>query len=337
MKLGLVRYRYHHTGGAERTLGLLARGLADRGHQVHIACSEWGGDEIPGVITHLIPGGHGREFAGAAVQALNRLGLDTFLSLERVPKSPLVRAGDGCHAAWLARRARHENPLKRLSFGFNPKHRATLELEREMYAWAGLKKVVANSRMVAEELKEHFGLGPEKVEVIHNGVDRNALAPALSKAVRTSAREELGLGKGEPGILFLGSGFERKGLAFAIRALARLGRGKLLVAGSDRAVHYRALAARLGLTDRVCFLGPRRDPERLLAAADCLLLPTIYDPCANSCLEALCAGGAGGDHHGQRGLRDDRAGNKRRGGGEPGRDGVFGPGRENGPGAQRTL
>ena len=90
--------------------------------------------------------------------------------------------------------------------------------------------------------------------------------------------------------MFLGSGFERKGLAFALKALARLKHGTLLVAGSDRASHYKALAGRLGLDERVCFLGPRRDPERLLAAADCLVLPTIYDPCANSCLEALCAG-----------------------------------------------
>ena len=290
MKLGLLRYQYHHTGGAERTLGLLARGLLQRGHEVHIVCAKWSGEEVPGVYLHRVEGGYGKEFAGAAVGALNRLGLDTFLSLERAPQSPLVRAGDGCHAAWLARRERYENPLKRLSFRLNPKHRATLDLEREMFTWPALQKVVANSRLVAAELQEYFGLGPDKVELVYNGVDRAALAPALDQKVRASAREELGLRKGEPGVLFLGSGFERKGLAFALKALAKLKQGRLVVAGSDRTAHYKALAARLGVGGRVSFLGPRRDPERLLAAADCLLLPTIYDPCANSCLEALCAG-----------------------------------------------
>ena len=185
-----------------------------RGHEVHIACAKWDGDDIPGVHLHLAPGKYGREFALAAVTTLNRLGPDTFLSLERAPQSPLVRAGDGCHASWLERRSRHENPLKRVGFKLNPKHRATLELEREMFTWPGLQKVIANSRMVAGELDEYFGLGPDRVEVIYNGVDQAALAPALDPKVEDLGPGGTVPGQGRAGAVVLGFRVRAQGPGF---------------------------------------------------------------------------------------------------------------------------
>jgi UDP-glucose:(heptosyl)LPS alpha-1,3-glucosyltransferase len=52
----------------------------------------------------------------------------------------------------------------------------------------------------------------------------------------------------------------------------------------------RALADRLGIADRVHFAGPVGDPERWMAAADLFVLPTIYDPFSNACLEAMASG-----------------------------------------------
>src|SRR5262249_2919000 len=49
-------------------------------------------------------------------------------------------------------------------------------------------------------------------------------------------------------------------------------------------------AGRLGAADRVLWLGARPDPERLLRAADVLVLPTAYDPAANATIEALASG-----------------------------------------------
>jgi UDP-glucose:(heptosyl)LPS alpha-1,3-glucosyltransferase len=125
------------------------------------------------------------------------------------------------------------------------------------------------------------------VQVIYNGVEPESLGPAGPPG---SAREFLDIPADEPLLLFLGSGFERKGLLMAIEALARLRHGTLLVAGKDRPGRFQGRAHRLGLNQRVRFLGQRDDVGRLLAAADLLILPTIYDPCANSCLEALALG-----------------------------------------------
>ena len=92
--------------------------------------------------------------------------------------------------------------------------------------------------------------------------------------------------------LFMGTGFERKGLIYLLRALPAAGEEIwLVVAGRDaEADRYRALARSLGVEGRVRFLGPVTLPEPIYAAADVLVLPTIYEPFSNACLEALASG-----------------------------------------------
>lgn len=291
MRLGLVRYEYHQAGGAERTLGLLCRGLLERGHQVTVIASRWQGEPPAGLELELIsPRGHPASWARRAADRAGRLGLDSWLSLERVPGAPLFRAGDGCHAAWLRRRARHEGPLRRLSFRLNPKHRAILALERATLGSPALFRVLANSRLVGGELLEYYGLGPDRVEVLYNPVDLGGLFPDGVRPDREQARAALDLAGPEPVLLFLGSGFRRKGLVFALAALARLAGARLLVAGRGNQADAARAARRLGVAGRVQFLGPRRDVGLLLTACDAMVLPTMYDPCANACLEALALG-----------------------------------------------
>lgn len=296
MRLGLMRLKYDRAGGAERTLGLLTRGLVERGHEVCVVTASWQGDLPDGVTVRQVPTRHRRgyrrvrEFNEAGIQVMKDWRPHGFMSLERTPGAPIIRAGDGCHAAWLEHRAPHEGFFKNLSFKFNPQHRDFLDLERRAFTSPALHKVIANSRLVAAELQRFYGLGPDRVEVIYNGVDRKRLAVAREPGARQAARSALGLELERPALLFLGSGFERKGLTFAIKALALLPDAVLMVAGKDRRARYQSLARRLGLEARVLFLGQRDDAERLLSACDAMILPTIYDPCANACLEALAAG-----------------------------------------------
>ena len=92
--------------------------------------------------------------------------------------------------------------------------------------------------------------------------------------------------------LFMGTGFERKGLVHLLRALPDAGEQIwLVVAGRDaEADSYRALARSLGIVERVRFLGPVPQPDLLYAAADVLVLPTLYEPFSNACLEAMACG-----------------------------------------------
>ena len=142
--------------------------------------------------------------------------------------------------------------------------------------------MIANSEMVKEEIVRLYGYPAAEVQVIYNGVPAQLFAGAQSQ--RTQARISLGLKEDEIAVLFAGSGWSRKGLGFALRTVEACGieRMRLLVAGRGNRSKYRSRKAK--------FLGVIDDVPALCAAADIFLLPTIYDPFSNACLEAMAAG-----------------------------------------------
>jgi UDP-glucose:(heptosyl)LPS alpha-1,3-glucosyltransferase len=279
VKIGLVRRGFSRTGGAEAYLRRFAEAAREAGHEcVLFASDEWPEDAWPHEFCRT-SGKSPRAFADSleAVRPSERC--DFLFSLERVWRCDAYRAGDGVHAAWLQRRAAFEpgwrNWLRRLS----GKHRELLELERQLFSNKGARLVIANSHMVRAEIEQHFRFPSERLHVIHNGVPPFSASPHA----RAEVREQLGLSADEYVILFAGSGWERKGLRFAIEAVSRAENGLLLVAGRGR-------QRRLPASGRTRFLGPVADLPRYLAAADIFLLPTLYEPFSNACLEAVAAG-----------------------------------------------
>jgi UDP-glucose:(heptosyl)LPS alpha-1,3-glucosyltransferase len=105
-------------------------------------------------------------------------------------------------------------------------------------------------------------------------------------------RARLGIPEGALVYLLVGSGFERKGVATSIEALAKVPPPAwLVVVGKDRHIdRYRSLARRSGVADRVALTGPQVDPKPSYGAADAFVLPTIYDPLPNAALEAMACG-----------------------------------------------
>jgi UDP-glucose:(heptosyl)LPS alpha-1,3-glucosyltransferase len=125
----------------------------------------------------------------------------------------------------------------------------------------------------------YYGFPSDAIDVIPNGVRVSDFGPAPLKHAR--ARAQLKIGTDEIAALFLGSGWERKGLRFALAASEKT-RVRLLVAGRGNQRKYRS--------DSVTFLGEMEDVRLPLAAADIFILPTIYDPFSNASLEAMAAG-----------------------------------------------
>jgi UDP-glucose:(heptosyl)LPS alpha-1,3-glucosyltransferase len=205
---------------------------------------------------------------------------DFLFSLERIFSCDAYRAGDGVHAAWLERRAEFEPFWKPWFRRFNSKHRQTLALERQLFAERGASFVIANSRMVKEDIERHFHYPADQIAVVYNGVPPFSPPPDA----RAATRRDLGLKDDQLALLFVGSGWERKGLRFAIGAVNALPQSaRLFVVG-------RGSAGGLPHSHRTRFLGPMPDVARFLAAADVFVLPTLYEPFSNACLEALAAG-----------------------------------------------
>jgi UDP-glucose:(heptosyl)LPS alpha-1,3-glucosyltransferase len=283
MKLGLVRRGYSATGGAEAYLLRLAAELSRRGHELVLFSDVAWPDEALAehglrLTRSVIEASGPRLFADGLEKARTRSSLDLLFSLERVWSCDVYRAGDGVHAAWLERRARFEPAWQPFLRRFNSKHRQLLQLERALYT-VGSGRIIANSEMVKREITAHYGAPAERIEVIYNGLPAQAVAPEARQQVRA----ELALGESDYVALFVGSGWERKGLRFAVEAVRQTPGVRLFVAG-------RGNPRGCGASDRVHFLGPRLDVPRLLAAADVFILPTLYDPFSNACLEALAAG-----------------------------------------------
>ena len=180
------------------------------------------------------------------------------------------------------RRKKFATPGQRLARVLNGKHRDLLRLEDALLAKGGAGRVIANSRMVAEEITRIYGYPSSKIDIVANGVPVMAFRPNAEQ--RSTERAALGLNDDDVALLFVGSGWERKGLRFAIDAIEASGdsRMRLLVAGRGNQRKYKSRCAH--------FLGVVRDLPPLYAAADIFILPTLYDPFSNASLEALAAG-----------------------------------------------
>lgn len=281
LTIGFVR-RGFSSGGAETYLKRLAAGVAGAGHHVSLYTSaDWPAEEWNfGPIVRL-KAASAIAFADALEKMRGEKDCDILMSLERLWRCDVYRAGDGVHRAWLERRDEVAGPLQKLSRLLNRKHSATLSLEASLFGKSGAGRVIANSRMVKEEIIRLYGYPAEKINVVYNGVPLQSLQ--RDEVDRAKTREAHGLAKDDIAVLFAGSGWERKGLRFALDAMERQEKGMaLLVAGRGESRRFKS--------ERAEFLGIVSEMPSLYAAADIFLLPTIYDPFSNACLEALAAG-----------------------------------------------
>lgn len=282
LNIGFVRRGFSRGGGAEAYLRRLAAGVAEKGHHVRLyTAAEWPPDQWSfGPVTRL--GGRSNlAFADEIRKAEVHSECDVLMSLERIWRCDVYRAGDGVHAAWLERRAEVGGLFRNLGRILNRKHSATLALDEALLTEGGAGRVIANSNMVKEEIVRFHRYPRDRIVVIPNGVPVELFQPDAKD--RTKAREHLRLRTEDVAVLFAGTGWERKGLRFAVEAVERCGEPLLLLVtgrGDERKF----------VSDRTRFLGVVHEMPALYAAADIFLLPTIYDPFSNACLEALASG-----------------------------------------------
>mgnify|MGYP002777026597 CR=1 FL=1 len=133
-----------------------------------------------------------------------------------------------------------------------------------------------------------LGMDAAKIRVHYTGVDTGRFCPGD----RAAARAALDLGAG-PVIATVGALIPRKGQELVIAALPALPGVTYVLAGAgDSEGMYRALAARLGVADRVRFLGPVANAmlPQLYRAVDAVVMPSISEGLANAWVEALACG-----------------------------------------------
>ena len=309
MKLAIVRQKYTPFGGAERFVERAIGALLAQGVDVEIIAREWkapsteAGAHPP--VLRLNPIYAGRTWRDAsfalAVQRIMLSGkYDVVQSHERIPGCHIYRAGDGVHATWLDLRTAaptsHASMVRAGQF-LSPWHNYVLGAEAAMFHHPDLRAVICNSRMVRDDIARRFELAADKLHVIYNGVDLQQFHPNLRNEHYFEQRRKLGADGtadfARPVMLFVGSGYRRKGLPTLLNAMSAMQRGdvQLWVVGRDKEeAAMRRLAQKLGIDHRVYFCGPQSDVRPFYAAANLFVLPTVYDPLPNAALEALACG-----------------------------------------------
>ncbi len=187
------------------------------------------------------------------------------------------------HSAWL-RSPVHTAWLRRDLSGLYQWLYTFWNARLERKAFADTRCVVAVSEQVRLDLLK-IGVPASKIRVILNGVDLDEFCPG------PASRQELALPEGVPLAFFAGDiRTPRKNLDTVLHSLVDVPGVHLIVAGSVEGSPYPALSDRLGLTERVHFLGFRRDIADLMRAADLFVFPSRYETYGLVILEALASG-----------------------------------------------
>lgn len=152
--------------------------------------------------------------------------------------------------------------------------------------------MVAVSAQVREYALRREGAKDSRVVVIQNGIEAPARTAGKS---RVAAREELGIPKGGLLLLTVGRLTVQKGHTVLLDAIAQISarapQTYFAFAGDGpRRAPLEAQAARLGITERVRFLGVRSDVAALLFASDVFVQPSLWEGLSLALLEALFAG-----------------------------------------------
>lgn len=156
--------------------------------------------------------------------------------------------------------------------------RAVSTMARWMEDWclrsSRVGRVIGISAGVRREVERWFDLPADAVTVIPYGVDSDHFRP--SPEARQRVRGELGLADEVLLAVFVGGEWERKGLRFAVEALAQRPRWHLAVAGNGNEAGYQEFGTSIGAGNRIHFVG-RVDPAPLYAAGDAFVFPTAYE------------------------------------------------------------
>ena len=296
MRIALIRQKYTPFGGAERYMARLVEGLAAAGHEVHILAAQWNAGGDAPVTMHRVPIARkpgwlkSLSFSLGCKKIIESQQFDVVFSLERTLRQDVYRAGDGCHRMWLRQKQLGKGLPSRLSTWLSPFQQAYLRLERNLFTDQRLQAIIANSRRGKEEIIELYGVDPAKIHVVYNGIDAAAFPLEQRERLRQELAQRYGL-KDELRILYVGSGFGRKGVPALIEAAGRLKIPfRLFVVGKGRTGALERRCERLGLSGRVVFTGPVRDVEKYYLGCDLFVFPTLYDPFSNATLEAMACG-----------------------------------------------
>jgi glycosyltransferase involved in cell wall biosynthesis len=282
-------------GGAERYSIALVEQLSAR-HDMHVFAQEID-HQWPGVTYHKVsaplrkPRWMNQLWFATATWWATRSGFDVVHSHENtwhgevqtVHVMPVKYSLFHGRAGW--RRA-----LRWIKVVTSPRLLAYLGLERARYAARPGRQVVVTSESLRPIMAGSYPGSRAVTSVVTPGITMPELPEGRGR--KREARAQLGLPAEGTCLLFVGNDYRKKGLQALLQAMAQLPDDTVLAVVGNPAhiAEFRAVAERLTLGARVCFLGALKDVSPAYEAADILVHPTFEDTFAMVVLEAMAHG-----------------------------------------------
>ena len=292
-QIAIVIPKYGFVGGAERFVYELTERLSyNEKYDVHVFANKWqsNSDRItfhkvpiirfPRFLTTI-------SFAWFANRKISKMNFDLIHTHDRIFDADIFTMHGIPHRIWV-----HEVRKKFMSL-FD---RATCWVERHLVNNTRCEKFLPVSSLTKEKLLQEYRIEPEKIQVIHPGVDIEKFQMFDRESCRKEIREYFGIDSSDIVILFVSMNFEIKGLDYVIAAIGKAKASypshnfKLLVVGKGDYKKYSALAQKAGIKDDVIFSGvQKKNLGKIYLASDIFMMLSRFDTFGMTVLEAMAA------------------------------------------------
>lgn len=296
----LSLYYENQRGGLTRRLLALLEGAAGRGHAVHFICSEALPKPSGGIRVHVL---NGLPATNVGLRFWTAFIPDAMMASLRLARregiTHIVTFGPFYTALCVLPILLKGIPAITFIRGDNLSHSSRL-LRTVFFLildWVGLKlsdQVVFNSHAMLRVYRTRFRIPEERCAVLPNNIARQLVMPEHERSL---VRQSYGAGASE--FLFTSAGVFTPGKNFSllIESLEHLPRGRFRLVligdgqpGSGERRRLEELARARGVQDEVIFAGWQHEPQRIIAACDLFVFPSLREGSPNALLEALGCG-----------------------------------------------
>ncbi|MEM9702587.1 MAG: glycosyltransferase family 4 protein, partial [Planctomycetota bacterium] len=248
-------------------------------------------------------------FAQEAAKAVGGGRFDLVIGFNKTYAQDVLIAVAGTHPGTLeCNRARFRSPVRRalwsLGKRINPTQIGFRWITKQ--AFGGNRPgepggdrgpfVIAPSELIAEHFRRFHDVPQDRIAVVPNGIRLPDPPPTEQeiRVTRAAFRQKANLAETDVAALFLAWNYALKGLEPLLEAFVTVAdrheSAVLVVCGSPKFGKFEALANRLGLKERVRWMGPAKNPREAYDGCDLLAFPSFYDPGALVVAEAQVAG-----------------------------------------------
>lgn len=293
LNLAFVLFNYFPYGGLQRDCLRIAESCHQLGWSICFYAERWQGAVPAGHRLQLLPSrrfsNHARaaDFAAQLQQHLQQQPASAVIGFNRLPGLDVYYAADSCYLA----RMRQRHWMHRLT----PRYRQWRQFEQAVFAPSSKTQILALTQPQILEYQSVYQTPNGRFVLLPPGITKTSRTDKERASIRAQVRQTNNIAQKQLWLLFVGSGFRVKGLDRAIRAVAALPPDllqtvRLSVIGQDKVRPFQKLAKRLGIAERVQFLGGRDDLADFLLSADLLLHPAHHESAGKVLLESVVAG-----------------------------------------------